>query len=162
MKKNNFERLIALAEEVFDVRNDPEQLDVNENVIKQLQRLHSATLSEYSDENGPAAWILLIPTTTALMQDFLENKINEQQLLDKTPVNAEYRSIYLCSALVLPEYRKKGIAKKLTIEAIEKIKKEHPVECLFVWPFSKEGELLAKRIAEETTLLLKKKEHLPA
>ncbi len=34
MKKNNFERMLQLVDEVFDVRNDPEQLDVNEEVIK--------------------------------------------------------------------------------------------------------------------------------
>lgn len=149
--------MLQLVDEVFDVRNDPEQLDVNEEVIKHLQELHSATLSEYADENGPAAWILMIPTTKELMEQFLQNAINEQQLLDKTPVNAVYTAVYLCSALVLPEYRNKGIAKKLSIDAINSIKMEHPVEYLFVWPFSKYGELLAERIAQATGLELKKK-----
>ena len=149
--------MLQLVDEVFDVRNDPEQLDVNEEVIKHLHKLHPATLSEYADENGPAAWILLIPTTKALMEQFLLNTINEQQLLDKTPVNTKYTAIYLCSALVLPEFRNKGIAKKLSIDAISNIQKGHPVEFLFVWPFSKEGEKLAEGIAQATGLQLRKK-----
>jgi hypothetical protein len=34
--KSNFERMMKLAEDVFAVKNDPEQLDVNEDVIEQL------------------------------------------------------------------------------------------------------------------------------
>ncbi len=91
------------------------------------------------------------------MEQFLLNAINEQQLLDRTPVNTEYEAIYLCSALVLPEYRNKGIAKKLSIDGISSMQKENPVEFLFVWPFSKEGEILADRIAQATGLELRKK-----
>jgi ribosomal protein S18 acetylase RimI-like enzyme len=161
MGTKNFERMIQLAEEAFDVRNDPEQLDVNEKTIKKLHKLHPSTLAEYKDDNGPAVWILLIPTTTEVMEQFLENKINEQQLLDNTPVNADYTSIYLCSAMTLPEYRRKGIAKRLTIEAINAIRKDHPIKNLFVWPFSKEGDILAEHIAQTAGLpLLKKEPHI--
>lgn len=140
--------MIELAEKSFDARNDPQQLDVNEKVLKQLEKLHPATLSEYDDGKGPVVWILLIPTTEKLMQEFLSGKIGETQLLNQTPLNAKYDTIYLCSAMVLDEYRGKGIAKKLTLEAIEAISKDHPVKTLFVWPFSKEGRGLAESIAK--------------
>jgi GNAT superfamily N-acetyltransferase len=146
--------MIQLAEEVFDTRNDSQQLDVNEEVMKQLHALHPATLSEYDDGNGPVVWILLIPTTNEIMQQFLEHKINEQQVLAETPVDCTFDSIYLCSALVLPEYRGQGIAKKLTIEAIEHICKTHSIKNLFVWPFSEGGDKLAKSIANTVGLPL--------
>jgi GNAT superfamily N-acetyltransferase len=157
MSKSNFERMIELAEEVFDNRNDPNQLDVNEATIKHLKELHPFTLSEYNDGNGPVAWILMIPTTIDLMNQFLENKINEQQLLDLTPKDHLYDAIYLCSAMVLKEYRRKGIAKKLSIEAIENIRKTHPIKALFTWAFSNEGELGAEHVAKITGLELWKK-----
>jgi ribosomal protein S18 acetylase RimI-like enzyme len=50
--------------------------------------------------------------------------------------------------MVLPEFRNRGIAKRLTMEAIENIKKQHPVKTLFVWPFTKEGNSLAEGIAK--------------
>jgi ribosomal protein S18 acetylase RimI-like enzyme len=150
MAKSNFERMIELAEKSFDARNDPQQLDVNQKVIKQLERLHPATLSEYDDGKGPVVWILLIPTTHELMDEFLEGKIGETELLDRTPLGAQYDSIYLCSAMVLDEYRGKGIAKKLTLQAIEDISKDNPVKTLFVWPFSEEGRGLANSIAKAT------------
>jgi len=78
-------------------------LDVNEEVIQHLQQIHPATVSEYDDVNGPVAWILLLPTTTELMHQFLEQKISEKELYEKTPLNISYDALYLCSAMVLEE-----------------------------------------------------------
>ncbi len=157
MALSNFERMIQLAEEVFDVRNDANQLSVDEEVIKRLKNLHPSTLSEYDDGKGPVVWILVIPTTRDLMNRFINKSITEQELLDLTPLNIPYEAIYLCSAMVLPEYRNKGIAKKLTLEAIESIKKQHPIKSLFVWPFTKEGNSLAEHIAKLSSLPLLKR-----
>ena len=156
MGKSNFERMITLADEVFSYRTDPNQLNVDEDVIEQLQKIHPATMSEYDDGNGPAVWILLIPTTTELMNKFLEKTISEKELYELTPLNIKYEALYLCSALVLEEYRKKGIAKKLTIQSIENIINDHPIKSLFVWPFSDAGEILAEKISAYTRLPLKK------
>lgn len=155
---NNFQRMLTLIGEVFDTRNDPDQLQVSQEDMKKLQQLHPSTLTELADENGPGIWILLIPTTTALMNDFLEGRISEQALLDKTPVGAKYQAIYLCSATALPEYRGKGSAKKLTLEAIRNIRKTNAITSLFVWPFTPEGNKLAEAIVKESGLpLLSKK-----
>lgn len=157
MALSNFERMIQLAESFFASRNDPDQLSVDEEVIEKLRRIHPSTLSEYIDGNGPVAWILGFPTTTELMNLFLDKKISEKQLFESTPVGVSYEAIYLCSALVLEEYRRKGIARKLSLEAIENIRKDHPIKALFVWAFSKEGESLAEKMAGLTGLPLKKR-----
>jgi GNAT superfamily N-acetyltransferase len=157
MPLSNFERMIQLAEEVFAVKNDPEQLDVNEDVLERLQKIHPASVSEYDDGKGPAAWILLFPTTTELMNKFLEKKISEKELYNLTPIDAKYEAIYLCSAMVLEEYRRKGIAKKLTLDAIEKIKKNHSIKALFVWAFTKEGDMAAEALAKTISIPLYKR-----
>ena len=157
MALSNFERLILLADEVFAVKTDPNQLDVDQDVIAKLRKIHPATLSEYDDGNGPVAWILVIPTTTDLMNRFLEHKISEKELFDLTPTDAAYDALYLCSALVLEEYRRKGIAGKLTVEAIERIRKDNPIKALFIWAFSKEGDLSSEKIARLTSLPLYKR-----
>lgn len=149
--------MIQLADEVFATRNDPDQLDVNEDVIKHLLRLHPSTVTEYNEGNGPLVWLLAIPTTLDLMKKFIDNTITEKQLLDQTPLDIKYEAIYLCSALVLPEYRRKGIAKRLSIEAIENIRKDHPLKALFVWAFSKEGAALAENISQLNSLPLYKR-----
>ena len=160
MPTDNLQRMIQLADEVFAVKNDPDQLDVNQEVIERLQRLHPSTVSEYADANGPVAWVLLIPTTTDLMNQFLEDKISEKQLFDLTPVNINYEALYLCSAMVLEEYRRKGIVKRLIMAAIENIRKDHTIQALFVWPFTKEGDLAAESLSRLTLLpLYKRSEH---
>ena len=158
MPQNNFERMIRLADEVFAVKNDPTQLDVNEDVLERLKKLHPATVAEETDENGPIAWVLVIPTTLELMNRFLEKKISEKELFNHTQPGAKYEALYLCSAMVLEEYRRKGIAKRLTLNAIESIRKDHPVKALFAWPFTKEGDLGAEGISNLTKLPLYKRQ----
>jgi GNAT superfamily N-acetyltransferase len=147
MAKSNLERLLQLADEVFDMKNDPQQLNVDQKVIRRLSSMHPSTLSEYVDGNGPVAWVLVIPTTSNLMNQFLENKISEKDLFNLTPLNAKYEALYLCSALVLEEYRRKGITKRLVLAAIENIRHDHPLKALFVWPFTEDGGVAAERIA---------------
>lgn len=157
MDKSNFERMIDLAEEVFDSRNDEMQLDVDEKVIESLTTLHPSSVSEFDDGNGPVVWVLLIPTTTDIMRKFLENKITETDILTLTEVDKKYDAIYLCSAMVLEEYRKKGIAKKMTINAIKNIQKDNCITNLFVWPFTGAGAALALTVANSVNLPLHKR-----
>lgn len=147
MTLSNSERLVQLADEVFAVKSDPSQLDVNPEVLERLQKMHPATISEYNEGNGPVAWVLLIPTTLELMNRFLDNRISEKELFELTPLDIKYDVIYLCSALVLEEYRRKGITRQLALTAIEKIRKDHPLKAAFAWAFSPEGDLAAETIA---------------
>jgi ribosomal protein S18 acetylase RimI-like enzyme len=158
MPISNFERLIQLADEVFSVKNDPSQLNVNLQVMECLKKIHPSTISEFDDDNGPVAWVLLIPTTNELMKRFIKGEITEKELFEQTALDIKYDALYLCSALVLEEYRRKGIVKNLVQHAIKEISKQHPITSLFVWPFSKEGEESAEKIARYTSLPLFKRE----
>ncbi len=157
MALSNYERLMRLAEETFAVKSDPSQLDVDPHVLEELKKLHPATISGYADENGPVAWALVIPTTTDLMAKFLKNEISEKELFELTPRNAKYDALYLCSALVLEEYRRKGIARRLVLDALEHIQRKHPIKALFVWAFTPEGDMTAEAIAKQAGLPLYKR-----
>ena len=110
MALSNYERMIQLSDDVFSSRTDPDQLNVNENVMEHLQLIHPDTMSEYDNGNGPVCWILCIPTTLDLMTKFVNQNISEKELYDLTPLNTKYEAIYLCSALLLEEFRGQGIA----------------------------------------------------
>lgn len=157
MSASNLERMLQLVDEVFAVKNDPDQLDVDQEVLEHLAELHPSTVSEYDDGNGPVAWVLLIPTTTALMQQFLAKEISEQQLYALTPLHKQYDAVYLCSAVVLEEYRRQGITRRLTLDALQQLKADHPIKALFVWAFSKEGEICAEKLAAHSGLPLFKR-----
>ena len=151
---SHFERLVALADAVFDVKNDPGQLDVDRHVLDRLEEIHPACVSEFADEKGPAAWMLMIPATEANMQDFLSGKISEKELFEKCLPGDAFEAIYLCSALVLEEYRRKGISQQLSLDAIQKIRADFPVKTLFVWAFSEEGLACAQKLAQQSGLPL--------
>jgi hypothetical protein len=157
MPLSNYQRLIQLAEEVFAVKSDPNQLDVNQEIIERLKRIHPASVSEFSDENGPVAWLLVIPTSLELMNRFLAKEISEKMLFEMTPLDTIYEALYLCSALVLEECRRKGITKNLALKAIGEIRKDHPLKAMFIWAFSKEGDLAAEKLAKLTNLPLFKR-----
>ena len=157
MAISNYERMIQLSDEVFSSRTDPDQLNVNENVMEHLQLIHPDTLSEYDDGNGPVCWILCIPTTLDLMTKFINQTISERELYELTPLNTKFEAIYLCSALLLEEFRGKGIAQSLGVTAIEKIRIDHPIKALFFWSFSNEGEKLAEKVSRLIGLPLYKR-----
>ena len=158
MTISNFERLVQLADEVFAVKSDPSQIDVNAEVLERLYKLHPATVSAFDDGNGPVAWVLLIPTTLDLMTRFLEKQISEKELFDLTPLEAKYDAVYLCSALVLEEFRRKGIASQLALTAIDNMREIHQLKAVFVWAFTPEGDSAAETIANLAKLPLYKRE----
>jgi GNAT superfamily N-acetyltransferase len=149
--------MIRLAEDFFNTRDDPDQISVTEETMARLRRIHPATLTEEANERGPIAWMLVIPTTRELMEEFLSGQINERELLELTPPAGPYRTLYLCSALVLPEHRGKGLALSLICRAIDALRRDHPIEALFFWGFSIEGERLAAAAARKTGLPLRKR-----
>ena len=149
--------MIRLAEDFFATTEDPDQISITRTVTRRLHKIHPSTMTEKRTRKGPVAWILVIPTTRRIMEQFIAKKINERGLLDTTPLHAAYDSIYLCSALVLPEYRGKGLARSLMVKAVKSIRKDHPVHSLFYWEFSREGKKLAAAVARECSLPLSKR-----
>ncbi len=156
-KDSNLTRMLQLVGSFFDTKNDPEQLDVDQNVIERLHKVHPATMSEYAEGDGPVVWILLIPTTYDIMERFIKGIISEKQLYDETNPGQAYEAIYLCSASVLEEYRNKGLAKRICMEAINSIREGHSIKALYYWPFSSEGKALAESIAKASALPLYKR-----
>jgi hypothetical protein len=57
----------------------------------------------------------------------------------------------------LEEYRRKGIIKRLALKAIEDFRRDHPIQCLFVWAFSREGDMASEALARLTGLVLLKR-----
>ena len=145
MARSNYERMIQLSDEVFSSRTDPDQLNVDEKVLKHLQLIHPDTISEYEEGSGPICWILCIPTTLDLMNQFIDQKISERELYELTPLNAKYEAIYLCSALLLEEFRGKGIALNIAVQALERIKIDHVIKALFFGPLAKREKSLLTR-----------------
>lgn len=154
MQPPYLDRMIRLADEFFATRSDPTQLAVTDDVMTRLRGLHPATLNDHDEGKGPVAWILVIPTTRDIADRFVAGSITERELYEQTLPGAVFASIYLCSALVLPEFRGRGLARGLTLRAIDAIRGDHPIERLCTWAFSREGLHLAESVAKEAGLPL--------
>jgi GNAT superfamily N-acetyltransferase len=159
MPEKNLLRMIQLAEEAFEMKNDPSQLSIDESTMEEILRLHPAAISEKRDDDGPIAWLIVLPTTSTVMERFLSGEISERQILAETDPDDQYDALYLCSVLLLPEYRGKGIARALCSESIQTILRDHPIRTLFCWTFSDEGGKLAGALAEEFHLPLRLRTH---
>lgn len=147
--EENLHRMIQLAEESFGMAADPAQLTVDEAARAKLLRLHPRTMGEVRNAQGPIAWTLVIPTTLPLMEGFLSGRLTERDFFESTPESAIFEAVYLCSALVLPEFRHQGIARRLLVESLEAICAVHPIKDLFYWAFSGAGGRLAEAVAVE-------------
>jgi hypothetical protein len=153
----NYQKMFAIIDEVFSTRNDPSQLQVDEEVMKKLAAIHPSTMGEVADEKGPLIWVLLIPTSIQVMDEFISGKISEREILEKTQPGQNYDCIYLCSVSTLKEMREKGETKKLCLDQIKSICKDHPVKYLYVWAFSDAGERLAESLSAASGIELKKR-----
>jgi GNAT superfamily N-acetyltransferase len=152
MSGDRLQRMIGLAESFFDTKNDPAQLSITQEVIDRLRRIHPRSMTEVGDEEGPYVWIIVIPTTTATMEEFLRGAIDEEALLGRTLPGTACDALYLCSALVLPEFRGRGLALRAVCDAVQAIRKDHPLRTLYYWAFSEEGRRLAAAVGRETGL----------
>ncbi len=161
--QKNLVRMLEMVHSFFDMKNDSEQLQVNEATQARLRRIHPMCLTEVANEDGPILWLLLFPTNQALVDSFLKDEINEQELFDRTPEDSKgHDCVYLCSASVLPEFRNKGLASQHTIAAVQAMQKEFPIKALCVWPFSKDGEQLGQFVADKLCLPLTIKNTKPS
>lgn len=157
MPTDNFTRMIHLADEFFETKNDPSQLSIDEQVMKRLHGIHPATMGEIANEQGPVAWTIVLPTSAAAMELFLMKEIGEQELMERAEKEKQFESIYLCSALVLPEQRGRGLARQLIDDSIRSIVNDHPIRTLYYWAFSTEGDALARSASRTFNLPLRKR-----
>lgn len=147
MDEKLFEKMRVIAERFFHTADDPDQIPINEKSAEKLFKIHSKGLIVKLGEKGePIAWVVAIPTTRELEEQFLKGEITEKELFDKTQPGDNYESLYLCAAFVLPEYRGRGLAKELLMEAIREIGKDIKNPELFAWIYSPEGENLIRAL----------------
>jgi hypothetical protein len=150
----NLKRLLEHVDHVFATRNDPSQIAFTEADMEKMESLHYGCLQEAANEDGPISWVAVIPTSLELMHQFIRGELSERQLFNATEESTPQQAVYLCSAIVLPEYRRSGIAFDLSVRSIRTIQEDRPIEAAFVWPFTEEGESLARKVASTCSLPL--------
>lgn len=138
-----------VSESFFGTHQDPEQIPITKESEQKLLALHPDTILYCVDDVGNArGWVIAVPTTVTLMQQFVCSTITEKELFDQTKIGDAFDALYLCSAFVMPEHRRTGCATAMCVEAVKRISGGKPME-LFYWAFSKEGEMLAQAVSKK-------------
>lgn len=144
------DEILSKTGEIFGVENDPFQVPVTRETWNKMLYLHpKSILYRLNDKGGLMAWFGVVPTTKKLMTEFIEGRITEKEMFDRTTKQDKPEALYLGGVVVLPEYRGKGVAKGLLKEAIDIFQKINPDINLFFWAFSEEGRSLAEKVSKE-------------
>lgn len=154
MKENfseeDFLKGVNLHVRGFNVKEDSNQIqeeDVSYKKIIDYDCEQECIIKENEKVIGSFYFIL---TSKKIMDNFLEEKINERDLLNNSRKLINFNSIYFCSAIIEEDYRRKGLIFKATKKLIKHINplfKEKP--SIFGWTFSESGSNLFKKTAKE-------------
>ncbi|EKD23999.1 MAG: hypothetical protein ACD_81C00131G0002 [uncultured bacterium] len=159
IKEKYIEEVLKVGGEFFAQFNDPTEIKATRENYEKISSLHPSAYKFAVNEQGELiAWTVVIPTSKELANDFIERRITEQELLDKTEYSNTHDALYLFAAFTKPEYRGKGYVKKMTIAQVMEITENKPKETLvFAWTVSKEGEAAIVSVARDLGVVIKKR-----
>ena len=143
------QKMDAIAEQIFGTAQDPNQIPITKESRDKLNAITpNWTEFQVDDKGDPVAWVIVLPTTKELAHMFVEGKITEKQLLEITMPQDVYSAIYLCAVVTVPEYRRRGLGRKLFKAAVDKIEKTQDY-ILFAWPVGEGGLGLVRKVAKD-------------
>lgn len=151
---------LSLAEKYFSTSTDPEQAQATSENALWLRTHIASCLNIIRHEGEIIGFTLVYPCSKDLMKKFVSKKINESQLFEElraSVANRKPETIYLCSAFVVPEFRRNGLALRSVVMSIKNsfnLKSKPPV---FYWAYSQEGGNLAMKVAHELGLPIYKR-----
>lgn len=150
---------IPFAEKYFGAESDPAQLQPTLAKCKWILKNIPECITVIRDGPTLVGFIFTFPTSRESMRSFLSHRLSENELFNETQKKfgrEPLSSFYLCSALILPKYRRRGIALgsvERSIRAWTKRTRTKPM--LFVDPFSREGRKVSRVLASRMKLPLK-------
>lgn len=157
MNEKILNKIMRVAEEFFGTASDPEQMPISRESLDKLQSLHPNTFLYKLKSGEPVSWVVVLPTSKKLAEEFLSGEINERELLGMTEPQEKYEALYLCSAFTVPGERRKGYAAEMIMKAIKNISLTHDA-LFFAWPFSEEGRMAVKKLETELGAKIRLKE----
>ena len=139
------DKMIKISEEFFGSEQHPDYIPITRESCKKFQHIYPNWLFYKLRDGEPVSWVVVLPTQTALMKQFIKGGITERQLLDLTKPEEKFEALYLCSAFTIPELRKQGYIIDIAKEAVDTIPLTETF-FLFAWPVTGEGKQLAKKL----------------
>ena len=150
-----------LAEKYFKMEHDPDQIPASIENVRWINKHIPECVNVMKNYQEIIGFTFIIPATRKLMNEFISGKISENSMFEEVKKSVNYRNfetIYLCSAFVKPEYRRKGLALEGFVKSIEILMEKRNIRpILFYWEYTPEGGRMCKSIADKLNLDSRKK-----
>lgn len=151
-----FDQVDRSARDFFNLDNDPTQINADMETYEYSIKIGAITVSVIED-GKLLGWCFAFPTNQIMMNKFLSNEINENQLLWQTKKDENYDAIYLCAAYVFEEYREKGLGSNLIKNCLQPLLKNGVY--IFYEPYTEEGKRLGESTLKDSGYKIKVKQH---
>lgn len=151
-----FEKMNAIAIELFETESDDTQASPTlENCLRVVKKEKYNFILVKDTNDELMGWSVVMPTSLEVMDNFLSEEITERELLEISRIDSKFEALYLFAVIVLPEYRKKGLAKFLFKTQIEYFKEKYNINNIYSWWFSEEGKKLGDSLEKELDVEIK-------
>lgn len=151
-----------MMDDYFKTDDDSEQAQINVDNINWVHENIIDCGNVIKSNNKIIGCTFIVPCNKGIMNKFLSNKINENQLFEEVKKNVNYDNfdtIYLCSSFIKPEFRGKGLAIQGRIKSIKKIIRKRKIKpILFYDAWTPEGDKSCKKVAEILNFKIRKRE----
>jgi len=149
------------SEEYFETEEDPAQFQPTKENILWVRKNIPDCFNAIKYKGVLIGYSFIIPCSRKLMELFLLKKLTENRLFQEVKKSADHRNfetIYMCGAVVKPEFRRRGLASAALIKSIRKITGTRRLKpTLFYWEYSRQGGKLASYVAKILGFRLKKR-----
>jgi len=106
----------------------------------------------FKDGDDPIAWSAVLPTSKKDMVDFLDRKLSERDLFEKSIASPSFEALYLFVVVVMPDYRKQGLGISLIKHQIKYFQDKYNIKDFYAWAFSPEGEKLILSLQKDLSM----------
>lgn len=145
----------VVAEEIFGAEEDTTQTKPTiENALK-LIAIDKNNFVCVKDGEKIIAWTVTLPTSKQNMNEFLDGKITERELSERSKKNHSFETLYLMAGITLPEYQRKGLYSLCRKYQIEYFKTKYGIHDFYAMPFSPEGEKALAKVEKNLKIQIK-------
>jgi hypothetical protein len=141
-RRDDGRQAAAIAEACFDCAHDPTQIAINDETVTWLLDTLPAYWNLIKYRDAVIGSTLILPTSQALMQEFLRAGLTEADLfaaLRRAPTRTA-ECCYLTGAALLAPHRRQGLALASSQDSLEFfLAHDNPRPTVYCWVYSTEG-----------------------
>lgn len=149
-----------LTEGLWSTKTDPEIIPSKVFTYNFVTKEIPFSYNVIKEDDLVIGFTIVLPSSEEDMYDFINEKITEKELFYRIleTDRENFSCLYLCSAVIAENYRRRGLAKKSLMKQIEKFSNIYDIKYIYSWAFSDAGKKICNNISEEINIPLIERE----